>query len=326
MQTHIKLIRLLANGRFHSGQQLGQSLGISRTAVWKALRRLSNYGMEVHAVPGKGYRLAQSIELLEESALLEVMCDASKSLLSGLDIHFEISSTNTYLVERALSGIGSGYVCLAEGQTAGRGRRGRVWTSPFGGNIYFSVFWKFTGGPGVLSGLSLALAVATVRALREAGITGIELKWPNDVLWNGKKLAGILLEMTGESFGPAHVVAGTGLNVAMPVNDAAQIDQPWVDLETIAHSVPERNKIAGLLLKNQLLAMANFEQSGLAGFRDEWLSLDAFAGKPVVLQNAQTQVTGIVQGIDESGALILRNSAGQLHKYMSGEVSLRGLQ
>ena len=323
MALQLELLRFLADGRFHSGRDLGAALGVSRAAVWKQLRVLEAAGVRVHAVRGRGYRLAEPLELLDREAIIRFLDPCSRALLRGFELHSDIDSTNRHLMRRVSKEPVTGHVCLAECQHAGRGRRGRRWISPLGRNVYLSVLWHFSQGAARLSGLSLAVAVAVLRALRETGAEGVGVKWPNDILWKRRKLAGILLEMSGESDGPCHVVVGVGLNVRMSPGCADEIDQDWVDLATIRADI-SRNQIAGVLIRHLLLALAAFEEEGLTPFRDEWLAADALAGVPVVLQFPASHVQGVACGVDEIGSLVLEVD-GTLRRYQSGEVSLRAL-
>jgi BirA family biotin operon repressor/biotin-[acetyl-CoA-carboxylase] ligase len=325
MVTKIRLLNLLADGRFHSGEALGQALGVSRTMVWKHIQTLQALGIECHSLSGKGYRLARPVELLEPEAIAAALGDKSRALLSTLELHPEIHSTNRHLMER-LGMLTSGHACLAERQTAGRGRRGREWVSPFARNLYLSLYWRFEMSPALLSGLGLAVGVAVMRTLRQLGIDDANLKWPNDVLWQGRKLAGILLEMSGESGGPYHVVIGIGMNVNMADEDAAidaVIDQPWVALNQIAAQPLSRNRVAGVLLHHLLESIQQFQSDGLESFLTEWQQADAYAGREVAIHLGDNNIIiGQARGIDPSGAIIVEVD-GELRRFHSGEVSLR---
>ncbi len=312
------LLKILADGRFHSGETLGRELGISRTAVWKRLRMIERVGLEVQAVSGKGYRLRQPLELLQRDHVLSALDPASRALLARLEILPQLDSTNRYLMDRAEHGI----ACFAEFQSAGRGRRGRKWHSPFAANLYLSVSWHFDTPAAALSGLSLAAGVWIADALQAAGVEGTQLKWPNDVLHGGNKLAGILTELKGEAEGPCLAVVGIGLNLEMPLQEAGGIDQPWTDLCTVTGTRPPRNRIAGLLLRHVLQGLAEYQRTGLAATRQRWHRLDYTAGKPVRLLLPSGTVSGTAQGIDEQGALLLR-SGENVHAIHSGQVSLR---
>jgi BirA family biotin operon repressor/biotin-[acetyl-CoA-carboxylase] ligase len=322
MSLRFEILKTLGDGQFHSGAQLGTALGVSRTAVWKHLQALGELGLDIFAVPGKGYRLAQPLELLQRDSVVSALTADSRALLSGLEIHPHLISTNTYLSGKAGAHLPSGYACLTEYQSAGRGRRGRAWVSPFAANVYLSLLWRFTMGPAALGGLGLVSGIAVARALHQAGLRDLGLKWPNDVMWNGRKLAGTLLEMSGESYGPICVVIGIGLNIRMPAPAGEHIDQAWVDLETALSKAVSRNVMAGLLPHHLLLALHRFQTTGLAPFIDEWRQWDIVTGKTIRLQLPNETLTGIAKGVDRNGALLLQSS-GIISSHMAGEVSVR---
>jgi BirA family biotin operon repressor/biotin-[acetyl-CoA-carboxylase] ligase len=317
------LIRLLADGKFHSGEILGQNLGVSRAAVWKLVKHLKQQGLVIHSVTGRGYRLVNSIEPLDKESIFCAIPDKARMLLDELEIFQEIDSTNRYLMQQPMPGSGKVRVCMAERQTEGRGRRGRKWFTPYGSSISMSLTRRFEQGPADLSGLSLATGIAVVQALEGLGVQGIGLKWPNDILWQGRKLAGILIEMTGESNGPCHVVIGIGINIAMPDSANASIDQPWVDLQSIMQtSLPSRNIIAVRVLESLLLLLDQYDINLFATLQNEWQRLDLCAGKHVKLHKPDGDIEGVAAGISNTGALILENNDGR-NAYDSGEVSLR---
>jgi BirA family biotin operon repressor/biotin-[acetyl-CoA-carboxylase] ligase len=326
-----KLLSLLADGKFHSGTVLANTLNISRSAIWKQIESLSSeYGVEIIAVSGKGYKLNRPLELLSETQIKSGLSQQSAELLSNLEIYQQIDSTNRYLVERAQTATASGLVCFAESQTAGKGRRGRQWVSPFGSNIYLSILWRFQNDPASISGLSLAVGVAVIRALRELGLTDIGLKWPNDIYWQQKKLGGILIEVSGEAGGSCSAVIGLGLNLYLPEKETASITQPWVDLEQIRTASPlkdsqscSRNYISSLLLNHLLPVIAHFETDTLQQYLSEWRSYDVMLEKEVSIYIGNQAIDGIVKGINDDGMLLLQNNAGELKTYASGEVSFR---
>lgn len=322
MTAHLPLLRLLADGRFHSGEALGRCLGVTRAAVWKQLKGLGGLGLKIQSVRGRGYRLEHPIEFLHPDAIRDRLSPTARARLSRIDVFPQIDSTNTYLKKCALLDAPSGAVCLAEWQTAGRGRRGRQWISPFGGNLYLSSLWRFAGGPAAISGFSLAVGVALARALRDVAGLEIGLKWPNDLLWQGRKLAGVLVELAGEAGGPSHAVVGIGVNVRMPDRAAATVDQPWVDLFRMCGGVPSRNELAAHILDELVQAVATFETRGLAPFVDAWHEFDVVAGRLVQLHLPNEIVHGEVRGIDASGALVVQVGA-ELRHFASGEISLR---
>ncbi|WP_027330670.1 bifunctional biotin--[acetyl-CoA-carboxylase] ligase/biotin operon repressor BirA [Marinimicrobium agarilyticum] len=326
-QSLSRLLARLADGDYHSGDELGECLGVSRAAVWKQLRKLDDLGLELESVRGKGYRLAGGLEMLDPQKLRSALSAETLSVVSALDILTTTDSTNSRALERAAEGR-TGYVCLAEHQSAGRGRRGRTWVSPFGRNLYLSLGWSFEGGASQLEGLSLAVGVALCQVLERHGLTGLALKWPNDVLWRGKKLAGILLEMAGDPAGACHVVVGVGMNLAMPPEAAKQIEQPWVDLGSVCDQEscqwPERNALAASLIERLVSLLSHYHRTGFSHWRQEWQGRDAFSGRPVRLSSGTRVLEGIARGVDETGALRL-DVNGELVRCHGGELSMRAV-
>lgn len=320
------LLPLLASGDFCSGQALADALGVSRTAVWKQLNALADYGLEIETVKGRGYRIPGGIDLLNEARVRASLTPQAAGLLASLQLLDTVDSTNAEAMRQAGAGATAGLVCSAEQQSAGRGRRGRTWVSPFARNLYVSVVWEFHQGAAALEGLSLAVGVAVARALAAHKLPPVQLKWPNDVIYQGAKLGGVLLEMTGDAAGACQVIVGVGLNVAMPGAAAAAIDQAWTDIETLgAGAHPGRNTLLAALLNELLPLLAGFEQQGFAPWREQWLALDAFAGEPVVLHTGAGDTAGIARGVDDRGALQLETTVGVQSIY-GGEISLRRAQ
>ncbi len=324
MSTRHRLLRILQAGGFHSGEALGGALGVSRAAVWKALRSLPELGIVVDAVPGRGYRLREPLELLDPRRVRGALSARGAKLLAELEVLEEVDSTNSHLLARAVCGAPAGSACLAEYQRAGRGRRGRAWVSPFGSNLYLSVLWRYTAGASVAQGLSLAVGVALAELLAQAGARGVRLKWPNDVLCDGRKLAGVLTELSGEAGGDCHVVVGVGLNLRMPAGAAPAIDQPWADLASACDGQPpSRNELAGALLDRVLTVLSRFADEGLAPHLESWSALDALREQPLVLHTPRGDYEGIGAGVDASGALRVRGADGE-RLFHAAEVSLRG--
>ncbi len=322
--TRYRLIQALADGRFHSGEVLARNLGISRAAVWKHLQGLrEKLEVDIQAVSGRGYRIAHPLELLEQGEIMAALSETVRDRIPDFVLHHQIDSTNSWLLEESTRQAPSGTVCLAEQQTAGRGRRGRSWISPFGSNVYLSILWRYRLAPVQLSGLSLAAGLAVVRALEQLGIQGIGLKWPNDVLADGCKLAGLLLEVVGEADGPSRVVVGVGVNVRMSAQQGAGIDQPWTDLSSMSGArTCSRNRLAALLIEH-LVAMLNaFETQGLAPLLEEWNRYDLLRGQTVKLSTGDRSIEGTHLGVDSQGALLLAQG-DRTRAYHAGEVSLR---
>lgn len=319
MSLYFDVLKQLADGEFHSGTALGERLSVSRTAIWKALQCCESLGLELQSVRGRGYRLVRPLELLDETRIRQELINAGSSADAAIVIHAELDSTNRWLL--AQQDVHA-RVCLTERQTEGRGRRGRHWVSPFAANVYLSMGWRFYAGPAALGGLSLAVGVAVIRALSSLGVDGLGLKWPNDVLANGAKLGGILLELRGETDGPSEVIIGIGINVAMPAAPATAIDQAWTDLTSLKGPV-SRNQLVAVLLVELQRCLHAFAREGFAAVHAEWQALDVFRGREVVLDAHREQVRGVVRGVDNNGALLLECADG-LRRFNAGEVSLRG--
>jgi BirA family biotin operon repressor/biotin-[acetyl-CoA-carboxylase] ligase len=323
MRKLYEILHHMGDGKFRSGQELGVRMGMSRGGVWKQIRMLEKLGVEVYCVPGEGYRLGQPLELLSRSRVRAHIGDVALPLLADLEIYLEIDSTNAQLMRRADAGARSGEGCLAERQLAGRGRRGRTWLSPFGRNLYLSLLWRFDCGPDRLPGLSLAVGVAVSRALEASGVYGCGLKWPNDLVLEGRKFGGVLIEIAGEVAGECCAVIGVGVNLQMPRGLGTDIDQPWTDLQSSAGSpLPSRNLLAGRVL-DQLLALCDgFPHCGFAPYRDAWVERDIHFGRPVIVHSPRGQWSGVARGVDRTGALLLDRN-GAIVTISSGEVSMR---
>jgi BirA family biotin operon repressor/biotin-[acetyl-CoA-carboxylase] ligase len=323
MYQHHDLIQTLADGQFHSGQELGGLLGVSRSSVWKRLKQVrEQYSLEIDALTGKGYRLREPLDLLNHTAILELLKEEGIETPSDVALHACIDSTNSWLMNQAASGAESGTVCLAEQQLAGKGRHGRKWISPFGRNIYLSILWRFEHPPMQIAGLSLASAIAVVRLLHQLGFDQAGLKWPNDILWQGKKLAGLLLEISGEASGPSTVVIGVGLNTSLGIHGEV-IDQPWIDLSSIPNmTLPTRNQLACGMIRHLRDVIRQYQANGLQSFMDEWRRHDLLLGEEVVIRSQSQLHTGEHMGIDENGAIRLRSN-GRERTFHAGEVSLR---
>lgn len=321
MRTY-ELLQLLSKGQFFSGEELGRQLSISRTAVWNHIKQIRELGLDVHAVQGKGYRLADPIELLEHEQILSHLDDALKEEFL-LEVFPQLDSTNRYLMQRIYELPASkSRICLSDYQTAGRGRRGRQWISPFGSNIYFSQLWRFGKGIGAIEGLSLVVALALCEMLQELGIEGVGIKWPNDIYFNQRKLAGILLEMSGEASGSCNVVIGIGINVNMSRLTQLDIDQPWIDLAEIFRGPVSRNLVAARLIETMQKYLSEFDDAGFTAFQSRWRQFDLLHDQNVEIREIQGTRQGVARGIDDSGALLIENAKG-LERVLSGDVSIR---
>lgn len=315
-ETRQALLRQLADGDFHSGEALGKALGVSRAGVWKQVEALEALGLDVHRVRGRGYRLGRPLELLDERMIRH----AANIAVDRLQVFDSIDSTNAELMRAADSGA-TVAACFAEHQSAGRGRRGRNWVSPFGANLYFSLSWPFEQLPPDFAALSLAMGVGARRALQALGVGEVGLKWPNDIYLQGRKLGGILLEMRGEPPGACRLVAGIGINVAMPDIAARGIDQSWIDLHSAGHPV-SRNALAARLLDEWAGILETYEREGFAAFVYEWRAADVLAGADVVVHDRDAQWQGKALGVAADGALEIE-VGDERRRVIAGDVSLR---
>jgi BirA family transcriptional regulator, biotin operon repressor / biotin---[acetyl-CoA-carboxylase] ligase len=307
----LKLIERLADGKFHSGEALGDYFGISRMAINKQIKILRSWGIHLTSTPHKGYCLDRPLQLLK-LAQINTYCEGNAPVL----LIPVIDSTNQYLLNQ-IPQLTSGTACVTEYQTKGRGRRGRQWFSPFGSNLYLSLYWCFNQGPAATMGLSLAIGTVIARVLYQVSGKEVKVKWPNDLYLQDKKLAGILVEMVGRTGDDAHVVMGVGINLAMEKPDQAIVNQQWANLGDI-----DRNQLVGELIQALRVAMATFEKEGLSAFIDDWYTLDNFVDRPVKLLIGDKQIHGIARGINQQGALLLEQQ-GHVTAYVGGEISLR---
>ena len=311
------LLSILADNTFHSGETLGATLGISRAAISNHIKVLSSLGLDIFSVTGKGYCLSQPLTLLNLEMVKEQLDSTQTAEIEILNV---IGSTNQYLKDKSMS-LKNGHSCLAEAQTAGRGRHGRKWVSPYAASLYLSMHWSFAGGYSVLGGLSLAVGVAIVNALNQCGVQGIQLKWPNDIYAQGKKLAGVLIEVEGQISSGCQAIIGIGLNVALPKN-VEEIGQPWTDLSNLSEPLINRNLLAGTLINELTKSLSVFENNGLEPFITKWRALDIYANQKVKLIVGQQTIAGISRGIDASGAILLETEQG-IKAYHGGEISVR---
>jgi len=323
----IELLRLLADGARHSGEELAAALSISRAAVWKRLQQLEQWGITCEATPGSGYRLESPLDLLDAGAIQGRLPSAAGERLRNLEVHAELESTNDRLL--AVNDLPAGRfdACLGEFQSAGRGRRGRRWVAPFASGLCLSVNWNYRDAPATLSALSLAVGVAARRALKRLGFPGLSLKWPNDIVHAGGKLGGILIDLRGEAAGPAYFVVGIGINVRLPTSVRDSLRAEGVEATDLASlgKVPSRNEVAAVMIAELTAALVEFGGRGLAAFTDEWQEADALIGRPVrVLQGGQ-HLDGLARGVDDDGALMLETD-GVRRRILSGEVSVRHIR
>jgi BirA family biotin operon repressor/biotin-[acetyl-CoA-carboxylase] ligase len=322
-----KVFAELANGEFHSGEQLAEKLGVSRGAVWKAAESLRELGATLHAVRNKGYRLRSGSDALDSRQIASLLPETVRSHVRSVDAAWTVDSTNSALLARPNPPLGSCEVMLAEYQTAGRGRRGRAWLAPPGGSICLSLCWVFREVPQDLGALGLIIGVCALRALRESGLEEARLKWPNDLVVEDKKLGGILIDLRAESAGPACVVIGIGLNVALGANLLEAIGETGVsaiDLVTAGLERPSRNALAAGLITQIVRGLLAFEKEGLRPFAEEWRGADALRGRQIDVHTLEGVARGLARGIDLHGALVVETPQG-VRRFISGDVTVRAV-
>lgn len=309
------ILKYLAAGDFVSGEWLATELGVSRAAVSKNIAGLEQYGVEIYSVKGRGYKLASPLSLIDE-----------ERLIAGIDnrsFYFDdLDSTNAFMLKHA-GELTSGDICVAEYQSAGRGRRGRRWQSPYGSHLYCSMYWCFPQGMAQAMGLSLVVACSLATVLENNGVTEVGLKWPNDIYYQHKKLAGVLIEMSGQADSECNLVIGIGMNLAMPSQQAEHINQPWSDLSESGIEL-DKTELVIALQKQLQLDIRLFEQQGLSAFMVRWQASDIFYGQPIQLILGDKVIKGLCRGIDSAGAVILENDDG-MQTFVGGEISLRGM-
>lgn len=322
MNAHsFAVLRLLADGAFHSGEALAQRLDLSRASIWQALQGVEAAGVELYSVRGRGYRLAAPIDWLDGQRIAEAQ--GASAARFHVELHDEIDSTNTLLMQRAAVGAAHGTVIAAERQTAGRGRLGRRWQGELGGSLMFSLLWRFPFGVAQLSGLSLAVGLAIVQALEQLGVQGAGLKWPNDVLYQGRKLAGVLIEVQGDALGPSCAVIGIGINCRLSAATQATIDQAVTDLAQAGMGAVPRNRLLAAVLGELAVVLARFERDGFAGLLGDWQARHLFHRREVdLLAPSGLRRAVAVLGVDADGALLVDGGAG-VETVRVGELSLR---
>lgn len=320
-----RVFQRLDDREFRSGEALAAELAVTRAAVWKAVEQLRELGVSLDAQTHKGYRLAPGVSALAAGRIAALLPGPLRARLEALRVEWSLESTNTLLLESLPPAAGAAAVILAEHQSGGRGRRGRAWIAPPGGAICLSLAWQYADQPADLSALSLVIGLAAVLALKDLGIGGVRLKWPNDLVSARGKLGGILIEMRAEAGGPVHLVIGIGLNVLL--DDAARdavatTGNTADDLRSQGADVADRNVIVAALLARLLPVLDDFPRHGLTPHLARWNEYDALMGREVSVENLGETTRGVARGIDAHGALLVETPAG-VQRYVSGEVTVR---
>lgn len=326
MQIAYETLRILSDGKFHSGTLLANSLKVSRSSIWKGIAYLRDLGVCIQAVSGRGYRWATPMELLNKKMILQSLSESALVFWQQIDLVNVVTSTNDYLIQRLPYGMTSASACIAEAQTAGKGRMGKKWQSPFGNNIYMSVYWRFASRLNDLSGLSLIAGLSVIQALKEIYPIpkGLGVKWPNDIWFGDQKLCGILIETVGGGINSTSdhtdVVIGIGINVNMP--SSIEVNTAWTDLNHILGYIPSRNRIVANILNVLTFMLDKFTQKGFSAFISEWEENDLLLGKEIQLSSAHGNQIGVAKGVNERGELcVLVDKTLKAIRY--GEVSVR---
>lgn len=316
-----QLLSFLADGKFHSGEELASRLGVSRASIFNSLADVAGYGVVLQRIRGRGYRLSHPWQCLERDEVLNWLGD--EGVQFNIEILPQADSSNTLLLKRAIVdavGTAGGNVLAVEFQTAGRGRLGRTWCTGIGSSLTFSLLWRFNCGLNALSGLSLAVGVAIARVLEGLGARGVGLKWPNDILTPQGKLGGVLIEAQGDMFGPSAVVIGIGINCFLPDNLAGRIDQPACALDEICQKMPTRNRLLAALLHELAGVLRQFADSGFSAFITEWEHHHAYQNRQIQLRIADGSIiSGIARGVSSGGELRVETAQG-MRQMNSGEV------
>ena len=319
-----KIIDVLADGKFHSGEILANQFKVSRVSIWNAISEAEQFGIEIHSVRGKGYKLTHAVELLDESSIKRAIGEQANFF--NIEVMDITTSTNSVMMQRASEGLPHASCIATNIQTAGKGRRGRKWVSELGENLTFSFLWRFNQGAAMLSGLSLVVGIALIRTFKQLGINQALLKWPNDLLIFHekayKKLAGILIELQGDMDGQSLAVIGIGINLNISKKQIKKIDQPAIDLQTIIQESMNPNNLIALIIKELAGVLSEFELNGFSSLKKEWVMSHAFHEKVISLTKGDGQnVIGKVIDISAEGSLILQTNKGQ-QNFSSGEVVL----
>jgi len=316
------ILQRLVDGKFHSGEALAQHFGVSRATVYKAVSDAQSLGVEIFSVRGRGYKLPEPVEFLEAPAVLQAIGEQRNWF--HLEILDTVVSTNTYLMQAASQGAPHVTCVATQLQTGGKGRRGRTWFAQLGASLTFSLLWRFQCGAAALSGLSLAIGVGLMRSLIDLGIDHAALKWPNDVLVDGKKLAGILIELQGDMEGESAAVIGVGINYQLPQALLNQINQPAIGVSQITTQQFSKSMLLGNLLKHLAEVLKAFEVGGFTSIKAEWLRYHAYHNKTVrMLMPNGVETQGVVKDVADDGILMVETALG-LQRFSAGEISLRG--
>lgn len=306
----------MADGKFHSNNELMEKIGINIRTLYKYIQFIEYLGLEIIHKNPNGYSLSSSIQLLDRDI---IMTQLNQGTIEVVPI---VNSTNQYLLER-INQLNSGEACIAEYQQTGRGRYGRTWYSPFGYNIYLSLYWGFKHHlhKNRIMGLTVVVAIIIAEVLLELGIKGVGVKWPNDIYLEDRKLAGILIDLPKDTSIELPIIVGIGINIRMSLSSIVPINTHWIDLHTLGINI-DRNYLTAKLINELFIALSDFEKSGFAPFIKRWFNLDRYLNRPVKLIVGHQEITGIARGINSQGGLVLETNH-TIRSWFLGDLSLR---
>ncbi len=324
MTTDAQILSALrtAEGGPVSGAELSQRLGISRAAIWARIDELRRLGYDIEAGPHFGYRLRNSPDVLHADDLLARL-GRTKVIGRDIRVFHETTSTNDVVDKLARDGVSEGAVVFAESQTKGRGRLGRQWISPAGQGLWFSVLLRPELRPQDATQLTVAAAVAHIRAIKSETGLEPEIKWPNDILISGKKVAGILTELSGELDRIRYVIAGVGVDVNLAASDfPTDLRKTATSLRIEAGRAIGRPELAAALLRALDETYAELTAGRFAAVADEWEANCSTIGRAVVIRTGERRIQGQAESLDEHGSLLLRTEHGHLERVTGGDVTL----
>lgn len=323
--TCTRILDYLSDCLYVTGTELGKRLGISRAAVHKHIDTLKASGLPVEGVSGRGYRLVRGVILMDAGAIMDKLDVRSRNLVRRIIVEYSVDSTSSEIARLSTGQPVHGVVCIAEAQPAGRGRRGKHWVATPFRNLMMSLGWVYESWPREMTGLSAAAGISLIKALKEIGIEGVGMKWPNDLVFDGRKLGGILIDITGESGGQCAIVIGVGINAHIDDSDGRDIDQPWTDLGRMCKRDVDRNELAAACLSGLCRLLESFPKTGFQPWREKWTEVDVLTGEEVSLCTPENgaRIHGVVTGIDSGGALMVDVQGRGKRAFLSGEVSVR---
>lgn len=317
-----QLLDWLADEQCHSGQTLGDRLGVSRTAVWKTIKQLTDLGVPVACLPHQGYQLTRRFIPLDETVIRQTLASNNLSQDCSFHLFSELDSTNRFLKDLEKEDLIS--VCAAEKQTQGRGRFGRTWSSPFGDNLYFSARWRLDCCVSKLSGLSLVVSLAILEVLQSTCASqDIRIKWPNDLIWQHQKTGGILIELVAESNACVELVIGMGINVNSRHIEGVLTDKPWTSLYEICGHYVDRNLLMAHILQSLDSHLQEFLAHDFSYFLPRWQKADYLKDNYISVVQSGKTIYGLATGVSNQGQLCLLDGEGKQWFLSSGDTSLQ---